>query len=175
MDELETNQQMHAWIERVFLLSHSDCQIKTKLEEGGSMQSHLVVILIGFLPVRGAQVGSLEVVVALRVLFPVLVEGCGVSRCGVLSEGEWVLASAHLAVTGLNRGLECLFWLESLLEVHPVLRRIAEFFLFTAEMARLSQHVVDKIIDRGRQREYMYGRKCKNSYLVVVGLISDSA
>ena len=76
--------------------------------------------------------------VALRVLLSVLFERCGIARGGVLPEGEWLRARAHLAVADLGSRLECLIWFERLLEVHPVLRRIAELLLHTPkEKAKL--------------------------------------
>ena len=77
--------------------------------------------MVRLLPVGGAQVGSLEVVVALGVLLTVLVECGRVASGGVLAEGERVGATTHIVVTDLASGLEGLIGLERLLEVHPVL------------------------------------------------------
>ena len=65
------------------------------------------------------------------VLVTVLLECGSVSGSGVLSKSERLATSAHFVETDLTRGFESFIGLETLLEVHPVLRCVAEFLLYT--------------------------------------------
>ena len=67
------------------------------------------------------------------VLLTVFLECGSVSGGGVLSKCERLGSGAHLVVTDLTRGFECFVGLEALLEVHPVLRCVAELLLNTVK------------------------------------------
>ena len=65
------------------------------------------------------------------VLLTVFLECGSVSGGGVLSKCERFGSAAHLVVTDLARGFESFIGLETLLEVHPVLRCVAKLLLYT--------------------------------------------
>ena len=95
--------------------------------------SHFVVVLVRFFPLRCAEVRPLEVMVGLRVLLTVLLECGRVSSRGVLSKCERLCSAAHFVVTDLARGFECIICREVLLEIHPVLSRVAKLLLLTVK------------------------------------------
>ena len=98
------------------------------------MSSHVVVVLVGLFPLRGAQVGPLEVVVRVGVLFTVLLHRRCISRRRVLPQRKRLRAGAHLVVTDLTSGFESFVGSETLLEIHPVLCSVAELFLFNRNL-----------------------------------------
>ena len=68
-----------------------------------------------------------------RVLLTVFLECSGVSCRGVLPKCERFSSSAHLIVTDLASRFESFIGLEVLLEIHPVLRRVAKLLLHTVK------------------------------------------
>ena len=114
--------------------------------------SHVVVVLVGLFPLRGAQVRPLEVVVRVGVFLTVLLHRRSVPRRRILSQRERLFAGAHLVVTDLTSGFESFVGCETLLEIHPVLGSVAELFLFTviykleAMKLRLDRGIVSRYV-----------------------------
>ena len=86
-------------------------------------------LLVRLLPRGSAQVRPIEVVIAGCVLGAVLLEGRLVSGQASLAQRERLLPFLHAAEAALGGSLEGLVGLEAGLEVHPVLRGVAEGLL----------------------------------------------
>ena len=68
-----------------------------------------------------------------RVLLTVLLECGRVSSRGILPKCERLCTAAHFVVTDLARGLESFICREVLLEIHPILSRVAKLLLLTVK------------------------------------------